>query len=267
MKPENELAMIVAFYLSKYGERGLMNLGYRSYRQAFDSVGDLLGVKPNSVKNWRDEFDPFYDNGRKGWYQRGIRPTRAKVMEAFDGLSEDAFTEIVRDVLNPEKARTIASTLQPTLTEIEQADTVQEEAIQREIRYTPRGPTGRMAEEVFIAKFRSGLTPFTGDLQDRRDDGVGFDFEIISEQGRSLIEVKGLAKERGGISFTDKEWSVANQNQSIYFLGLVIDILASPKIGFLQNPAQHLNPAYYAYTTVTVNWNVSASQIDQIVVS
>jgi hypothetical protein len=28
MKPENELAMIVAFYLSKYGERGLANLGF-----------------------------------------------------------------------------------------------------------------------------------------------------------------------------------------------------------------------------------------------
>jgi hypothetical protein len=267
MKPENELAMIVAFYLSKYGERGLANLGYRSYRQAFDSVGSLLGVKPNSVKNWRDEFDPFYDNNRKGWYRRGIRPTRVKVMEAFDGLSEDAITEIVRDIVDPEKATTVASTLQATLAEIEKADIAQAEASQREIRYTPRGPTGRMAEEVFIAKFRAGLTPFTGELQDRRDEGVGFDFEVFSEQGSTLVEVKGLAKERGGISFTDKEWSVANQNQGIYFLGLVTDILASPKIGFLQNPAQHLNPAYYAYTTIAVNWNVSASQIDHISVS
>ncbi|MBX2997751.1 MAG: DUF3883 domain-containing protein [Caldilineaceae bacterium] len=267
MKPENELAIIVAFYLSKYGESGLANLGYRTYRQAFDSVGSLLGVKPNSVKNWRDEFDPFYDNNRKGWYRRGIRPTRAKVMEAFDALSENAITVIVRDIVDPGKATTIASTLQATLAEIERADTAQEEAIQREIRYTPRGPTGRMAEEVFIAKFRAGLTPFAGEFQDRRDEGVGFDFEVISEQGSSLIEVKGLAKERGGISFTDKEWSVANGSQNSYFLGLVTDTLTSPKIGFLQNPAKNFTPAYYAYTTVTVNWNVSASQIDQIVVS
>jgi hypothetical protein len=267
MKPENELAMIVAFYLSKYGEIGLANLGYQSYRQAFDSVGSLLGVKPNSVKNWRDEFDPFYDNNRKGWYRRGIRPTRSKVMEAFDGLSENAITQIVREIVDPNKSKTIASTLQATLTEIERADIVQKEANQKEIRYTPRGPTGRMAEELFIAKFRSGLTPFTGELQDRRDEGVGFDFEIISDHGSSLVEVKGLAKERGGISFTDKEWSVANQNQSSYFLGLVTDILTLPKIGFLQNPALNLSPAYYAYTTVTVNWNVSASQIEQISMS
>jgi hypothetical protein len=264
MKPENELAMIVAFYLSKYGERGLANLGYRSYRQAFDSVGDLLGVKSNSVKNWRDEFDPFYDNSRKGWYRRGIRPTRAKVMEAFDGLSETAITAIVRDIVNPERSGSVASTLKATLAEIEKADTVQDEATQKAIRYTPRGPTGRMAEELFIAKFCAGLTPFTGKLQDRRDEGMGFDFEVISERGSSLIEVKGLAKERGGISFTDKEWSVANQNQNLYFLGLVTDLLTSPRIGFLQNPAKNLTPAYYAYTTITVNWSVSANQIDQI---
>ncbi|GAB4152290.1 MAG: hypothetical protein Fur0021_16880 [Candidatus Promineifilaceae bacterium] len=62
MKPENELAMIVAFYLSKFGEEDLEKLGYRSYRHAFDEIGRTLYVKPNSVKNWRDEFDPYYDN-------------------------------------------------------------------------------------------------------------------------------------------------------------------------------------------------------------
>lgn len=76
-----------------------------------------------------------------------------------------------------------------------------------------------------------------------------------------MLEIKGIAKQPGGITFTDKEWRVANQKQNAYFLGVVVDVIEAPKIGFLQNPAGNLLPAYYAYTTVTVNWSVDATQV------
>ena len=68
MRPQNELAMIVALYLSKLGEGGLDRRGFKSYRQAFDAIGRTLDVKANSVKNWRDEFDHTTTINRKGWY-------------------------------------------------------------------------------------------------------------------------------------------------------------------------------------------------------
>ena len=262
MKPENELAMVVAFYLSKFGEEGLENLGYRSYRHAFEEIGRALHVKPNSVKNWRDEFDPYYDNKRKGWYQRGIRPSRQRVMLAFDDLSESALRAVVIDIIKPEARPKIETELDSTLKEIR--DLESKRRMRRNVEFTPRGPTGRMAEEFFISRFIAGLTPFQGNLTDRRDEGVGYDFEIINETGHTLVEVKGMAKQTGSITFTDKEWRIANEAQHNYFLGLVIQVLESPRIGFVQNPAQSLTPVYHAYTTVTVNWVVNAGQIVNI---
>ena len=262
MKPENELAMVVAFYLSKFGEEGLEQLGYRSYRQAFDEVGRRLNVKPNSVKNWRDEFDPYYDNKRKGWYRRGIRPTRQKVMATFDNLSEKALRAIVLDIITPEARPKIETELHSILKEIKGVDNRKKTG--GEAKYVSRGPTGRMAEEFFVSQFRAGLTPFDGTLKDRRDEGVGFDFEVAVHKNRALVEIKGLAKESGGITFTDKEWKVASETQNDYFLGLVTQARVSPKIGFVQNPVSIFIPMYHAYSTVAVSWTVNAEQISRV---
>ena len=262
MKSENELAMVVAFYLSKFGNEGLERLGFETYKQAFQETGASLNVNPNSVKNWRDEFDPYYDNGRKGWYQRGIRPTRQKVMTTFDTLSEDALRVIVLDIIKPESRPKIESELQPVLAEIKGTDDKRKS--RKKVEYVARGITGRMAEEFFISTFNDGLTPFSGNLRDCRDDGVGFDFEIADRKRRTLIEIKGVASESGGVTFTDKEWKVASDAKDNYFLGVVIQLSNHPKIGFVQNPAHILVPAYYAYTTITVNWAVSAEQISKV---
>ena len=262
MRIENELAMVVAFYLSKFGEEGLARLGFRTYRHAFEEVGCSLHVNPNSVKNWRDEFDPYYDSGRKGWYQRGIRPSRQEVMATFDDLSEEALRAVVLDIIRPEARPKVETELHSVLKEIKASD--DRKQTKKKVEYVARGPTGRMAEEFFVSRFRAGLTPFSGVLRDCRDDGVGFDFEIIAQGNRVLVEVKGLAKELGGITFTDKEWKVANQAQNDYFLGLVIQVPASPKIGFVQNPACNFVTAYHAYTTVTVSWAINTEQLSRI---
>lgn len=93
-----------------------------------------------------------------------------------------------------------------------------------------------------MSQFHIGLTPFNGVLRDCRDNGVGYDFEIESHKNRTLVEIKGSAKELAGISFTDKEWKVAKETQDKYFLGLVVDVPTVPKISFLQNPANSFAP-------------------------
>lgn len=262
MKLENELAMIAAFYLSKFGEEGIARLGFRTYKQAFEEIGRALHVNPNSVKNWRDEFDPYYDTGRKGWYQRKIRPSRQAVMTAFDDLSEGALRAVVLDIIRPEARPKIQTEFHAVLKEIKASD--DKKGTNKKAEYVARGPTGRMAEEFFISRFHAGLTPFNGTFRDRRDEGVGFDFEITAQGNHTMVEVKGLTKEFGGITFTDKEWKVANEIQNNYFLGVVIQIPTSPRIGFVQNPACNLVPTYHAYTTITINWTVGTNQISNI---
>jgi hypothetical protein len=262
MKPQNELAMIVAFYLSKFGEDGLARLGFKTYKRAFEEVDRSLNVKPNSVKNWRDEFDPYYDTGRKGWYRQKIRPSRHAVMMAFDDLSESALRAIISDIIRLEARPQIEADLQAVLKEIKASD--DRKSSKKKTEYVARGPTGRMAEEFFISRFHAGLTPFSGILKDCRDDGVGFDFEVTSGDNKKVIEVKGLTKESGSVTFTDKEWRVANEIPNNYFLGIVIQIPTSPKIGFVQNPASNFVAAYHAYTTITINWTISTGQLNRI---
>lgn len=259
MKVENELGMIVAFFLSKFGETSLSRLGFHSYKHAFEETGRTLGVNPNSVKNWRDEFDPYYDNGRKGWYQREIRQSRLKVISTFDGLSEDALLAVILDIIQPNQRPKIETDLHSVLKEIKDAD--KEKAPTKKVEYSPRGPTGKMAEEFFVSQFQAGLTPFDGVLQDCRDNGVGYDFEIRNKQNLSFVEIKGSSKEFSGITFTDKEWKIAKEKRDVYFLGLVTEIPLSPKIRFLKNPSNSLVPVYRAYTTIAVSWSVNAEQV------
>lgn len=148
MKNANELGLIVGFYLSKFGEGGVARLGFRTYRQAFEVVGSSLHVNPNSVKNWRDEFDPYYDNGRKGWHQRGIRPSRLKVIEAFDDLSEEALCSVVLDIIKPESHEKIQGELSSALNEIQSIDDKKTRILKE---FVARGPTGRMAEQFFLS--------------------------------------------------------------------------------------------------------------------
>jgi hypothetical protein len=100
MLDNHKLALIVAYFLSKYNEIALENLGYSNFTAAFEDIGFKLRVKPNTIKNMRDEFDPFHPNNRRGWYQRELRPSRLEVLEKYEELSESALLGIVEDVLS-----------------------------------------------------------------------------------------------------------------------------------------------------------------------
>ena len=43
-------------------------LGYKSFTEAFYKIDNILNENPNNIKNMRDEFNPYFDNGRRGWY-------------------------------------------------------------------------------------------------------------------------------------------------------------------------------------------------------
>jgi sporulation protein YlmC with PRC-barrel domain len=51
MKPQNELALIVAYYLSRLDRKGYSALGYKNYNEAAKRIGTILDVKLNTIKN------------------------------------------------------------------------------------------------------------------------------------------------------------------------------------------------------------------------
>lgn len=257
MKPENELALIIAFYLAKYNREAVINLGFSSFRQAFDVIGEKIGVKPNTVKNMRDQFDPLYD-ARVGWYQRKLPPSRQRVVDAFDGVSEVALRSLVKDAIVSREfvsSKAAKELFHAVTGPLEGAEILREPLLQR-------GATGKKAENHFLERFRAGKTPFSGELFDARDLGAGFDFRISKQTNEYFVEVKGLAETAGGIAFTDKEWSVAAKKQDAYYAAVVSQLdSGTPKAAYLKNPALELAPKRYVSAAVAVSWHVSGPQL------
>jgi hypothetical protein len=260
MKQSNALALIVAYYLSKYDDLAYEQLGFKKGQKtaAHKELGRILGVNSNSVKNMRDEFDPIHDNPRAGWHQRPLRPSRAKVVEQFQEMTQEEIRDFVLELLT-----------NPKFSHTEEVEEIVEPISRREGKKTTksifilRGPTGRKAEELFLSHHRKFKLPSPGTLTDMRDQGCGYDFEISDDGKIFQIEVKGLDGSSGGISFTSKEWDVAQKKQDSYFLAIVRNISTIPVVSLIQNPASVFSPKKHVFTTVQVRWNLSNSDLQK----
>ena len=115
--------------------------------------------------------------------------------------------------------------------------------------------TGQKAENFFIEQFPS-LAMFEGStLEDTRLFGTGFDFRAIRSQTYRAVEVKGVIAPHGYISFTDKEWSVAQVLRDDYILALVRSLNEQPILDLVVNPFEQIAVKMQASESITVHWN------------
>jgi hypothetical protein len=252
MTDGSRLALIVGFYLSKFDAAALERLGYPTFNEAYKDIGEKLGVKAGSVKNKRDDFDPLFSNARAGWYQRELGPSRFKTMQLLNELGFDALTGFVTDLIQDAGYRQSPEV-------IDVLDALKRKHIGRR-QFVARGATGRMAENLFIQWFQEGRTPFKGTIEDKREEGCGYDFLIGDGITERYVEVKGLADNEGGVLFTDKEWQTA-QGNSNYTLALFVNIRENPELRVFNNPDKTLVPQRTAILSVRVCWQVSSKQL------
>ena len=90
-------AALAAYALSAVEVPFLEALGFKGSTEAFRELGSIFGVKPNTIKNFRDSYDPHTGSHRAGWHQKGkIRPVYLNdVMGFAKSLSEDALIKAV----------------------------------------------------------------------------------------------------------------------------------------------------------------------------
>lgn len=91
--------LIVSYYLSRCNYKAIESLGYKTFAEAFKEIAKCLGENPNNIKNMRDEFDPYFDNGRRGWYQRELKGSRQEVYDEMAGLSDEELERKVKKIL------------------------------------------------------------------------------------------------------------------------------------------------------------------------
>lgn len=254
MDNNHKLGLYVSYYLARFDKEAYLNLGYGNQIETHNKIGEVISVKPSTVQNWRDEFDPLFGN-RAGWYQRPMSPSRARVVQALENIDEPQIRGIVMDILS--------GRIQNDEEEFEQLLNIvtTDDRRKRKSIFILRAPTGRAAEEYFINHFSDNKKPFDGTLIDCRDLGVGYDFRIEGDNKIIFVEVKGISEYSGGVLFTSKEWTVANNEGDNYFLCVISNINIQPNIIFIQNPAEKLKPKKNIFTSIQISWSVSQPQL------
>lgn len=262
MDKQNSKALVVAFYLSKFDKTSYANLNFGNATNTHKIIGEILSVNPNSIKNMREEFDPYHPNDRVGWYQRPLRPSRQKVFDSFSELSEHALRTIVLGILNEDTNDSLSQMIE-LVVETNDSDSDDHDSSNSEnITYSSRGITGEKAEEYFKNNWKSHY-PFFSEIENKTKDGCGYDFKIISDNAKKLIEVKGMKNLTGGILLTSKEWETAKEYQENFDLFIVSNINETPSVQIITNPAAKLEPKETIQTVIQVNYTVSNKQLEQ----
>ncbi len=257
MTDNSKIALIFAYYFSRFNNQAYKDLGYKTFLQATKEIGDLINVKPRTLQNMRDEFDPYHENNRVGWYQRPLSPSRKKVIQSLQNLSQQGVKAIIDEIISNPDFRN--STNFHDLLQIFS----DKEDSKRDAPFIFRGRTGLKAEEFFLNHYPENKQPIDGAIVDKRQDGCGYDFEIVTNTGTSyFVEIKGMDDTDGGVLFTDKEWSLANKEGEKYFLVVVTGLgKGSSNIFFINNPAKTFIPKRKIYPVVRVDWTLSGKYL------
>lgn len=217
-----EKAVVCGLFLSKFDKDGLALLGFTSFSEAFNVLGISLGVRPASIKNYRDEFDPYFPNARKGWHNRPLREYCGSILDAFRETDLYPLASIV--------AR-ITSTAIPS-----------EEPAgrnrQSDESFAKRLLTGQAAENYFVSNYQSEPAFVDSELIDVTFTGCGYDFQLVNKLNKSklAVEVKGIASTKGQVLLSAKEHDVAATLKDSYYLYVVKNFDDRPYASVIANP-------------------------------
>jgi hypothetical protein len=243
MKQELQKAMLLGMFLSKFDKDALLILGFSTFSEAFNVLGLSLGVKPLSIRNYRDEFDPFFPNERKGWHKRQMFQSRVEMLEKYKHLDAIEFSKLIKNIIyqNPE-----IDLLEENIEKEEDGSS----------SFAKRLLTGQAAEEYFRENYRNINLFQDANIEDTTKLGCGFDFKLNFSDKFYAIEVKGLSQNAGSISVTEKEYKIANKLTENYFIFLVKNFVEKPNHIIYQNPFnnQVLSFSKQEETVIRTSW-------------
>jgi hypothetical protein len=237
-----EKAIILGLFLSKFDKEGLQILGFESFREAFNAIGFLLKIKPMSIKNYRDEFDPNFTNDRVG-RKRLMRPNCKLIFDIFKDYDINIFSNYIYQIIDFDDALLgfgINSFAEPFENQT----------------FAKRLITGESAEEYFRQKYQE-IEMFEGfELIDTTKKGCGFDFKLKKKEVFWGVEVKGLSTKTGNILMTEKEFKIAQMLKNRYCLFVVKNFQESPYHEYFTDPINsNLNFVYTQKSIIQSSWN------------
>ena len=228
-KHENyELLNLMGYGLAKFGMEFVKEFGFKTKTAFYQYVVKLkIAETIGTVKNRQDLFDPFFDNGRKGWWQKGNAYIHRKIFidSLFGTLGVVQFAEIVKMYIESqfgvvEKSKIISPVIKSKFKQLQL--------------------TGQEAELYFLNNYQSIQSFANGILDDARLFGDGYDFQVKVSEKYFLAEVKGVKASTGSVRLTKNEFSKAREYKDEYGLVVVSNLAELPKMTIVFNPIANL---------------------------
>jgi hypothetical protein len=195
---------------------------YEYFVQA--GVAETIGT----VKNRQDLFDPFFENGRKGWWQKGDTYIHRKIFidHIFGNLGAADFAAIVKLYLLGEAPHSNPNS--KIISPITKS------------KFKQLQETGEEAEIFFMENFRAIPQFKDAAIEDARKFGDGYDFQIQIENEYVLAEVKGVRSKKGAFRLTENEHSKAREYKQAYGVFVVSNLEDMPKMTAIFDPISKL---------------------------
>lgn len=253
-KHENyEVLNLIGYGLAKFDMGFVKFFGFKT-KTAFYEYIVQQGIAETSgtVKNRQDLFDPFFDNKRKGWWQKGDAYIHRKIFidSLFGPLDASAFANIVKLYLAEKFA--VAPEIRKEISPVIKS------------KFKQLQVTGQEAELFFINNYKTVGSFDDGILEDARIFGDGYDFQIEVQKHFFLAEIKGLRTDYGSIRITQNEFEKAKEYNNDYALVVVSNLSDIPKMSVIFNPTANLkltqkiiNSKQYNYHSESILWTKS----------
>lgn len=223
-----ELLNLLGYGLAKFNMVFVREFDFKTKTAFYEHIVSLkIAETTNVVKNRQDLFDPFFNNGRKGWWQRGDAYIHRKhlIDSLFGNLDASQYAEIVKIYIqNDFEAVKKLGKVSPVMRS----------------QFKQLQLTGKEAEAYFMHNYKKIETFSGGTLDDARLFGDGYDFQIQVAEKYYLAEIKGVRTSSGSIRLTEKEFKRAREYKDDYGLVVVSNLADFPKMTAIFNPIEIL---------------------------
>lgn len=239
---KSDIMNLIGYGLAKFDTAFVKEFGLLS-KAAFARYVVQLGIAntEKAVSNRMDSFDPYFDNGRRGWFQRTQREhIKLYIDSLFGNENVHGFANIVKMYMKDFNSDVIISTdiISPT----------------QKSRFKQLQKTGKEAEFYFMNNYRSIPLFETGVLEDARLWGDGYDFQVQCNDKYFLTEIKGIRTSIGTVRLTQNEYQKALEYKDDYILVVVSNLTSTPKLNCIGNPTEQLALIPRELTSTQINY-------------
>ena len=225
-KHENyEILNLIGYGLAKFDKKFIHQFNCTSKSQFYQKIVELKVAETiGTVKNRQDLFDPFFENERRGWWQKGNTYIHRKIFidSLFGEYGVVDFASIIKLY--------IRNNFKGVFNDVIPASPI------LKTKFKQLQATGKEAEHYFLENFQSIENFSNGSIEDARLFGDGYDFQIEHHNHFYLVEVKGIRAQKGAFRMTENEYFKAEEYRNDYGLVIVSNLEEMPKMTVTFNP-------------------------------